>query len=338
MAVLGACVGDFSHQGRPFASCSSNRLVEECLGKPWVDIILTNPFYSCWVNSVNVGAITDETPNNKWFPDVTCGDLPRDVAFPAVPACCHRVLSELGLPTPTGSIRCIHKESAGCMRGWSIGVSSFDSGLVGCGNLFAARFRVNLQQQIIQPGSGVETPGVTKGTGTACRCNTLEPPYVSEEWQARGIQTCILRLNIGDGNDQGCESFAACCRGGQCDMMHQSICIAFEGEWLRGVSCEPVNPCVDDDFQCQILGMPVYVDDEGKAGFVSEPKRISEERDECDRMHANPYLEDDGMVGVAACFDFQDGVPMKVGLGGVAQPDCAAAYVDVEWDVGFECE
>lgn len=180
---------------------------------------------------------------------------------------------------------------------------------------------------------------VYKGDHVTCVCNNNAPPYLDSFLLGLGYTDCLDRLNFRITWLEWCSMLGACCRGGQCEMTREPECTGSGGDWRVHQSCTPVNPCApDDEFQCQILGMPVYVDDEGKAGFISDPKRISPERDACDRMHANPYLEEDGMAGVAACFDFQDGVPMKVGLGGVAQPDCAAAYVDVEWHVGFECE
>jgi hypothetical protein len=83
--------------------------------------------------------------------------------------------------------------------------------------------------------------------------------------------------------------------------------------------------------------MPTFVDDEGFAGFISEPIRDSREREECDAVRADPFLTPEGKVDVVGCMDFVNDVPRKAGVGAIAQSDCVAAFVDFEWDTSFDC-
>jgi hypothetical protein len=299
----GACARTFTAAtGSIFGECAIAEEPRSCIG------------IDCSSLEWESGSRGEAFQRNGWFvsalPAVylegkTCNDAP------VFGACCMEVPEPTGVPI----VSCQNAvEAATCANGWFSRIEWFQ-GSPGEENR-PCRIRLNffewnesdwifphLLQYPLEHRPHDVRPSRHRGANVACRCTLTVWPFVSPEWFAAGITECLRPVGNTDPFDELCD-----------------------------IPTDDELECITD------LGAPVIIHRDGRASFWGGLRKVDSASTGCKHIIADPALYPDGTVQPVACLTFEEDDTVRTfAKGAVAQPECAAAYMDVKFDAGFLC-
>lgn len=249
--------------------------------------------------------MTDEF-DYVWREGVSCEDT-REDGTPIRPcgvanACCW---SDCDDPFITGSeFGCLPYRSSVCQKGYVIDLGYImkqtPDQFIGSTLLGAENCRY---RRPLNPTCWLN-PSTTKQHQKAiCRCSLAEPPHLTQE-----------DLDLG---------FTSCVRIAQDTRSWED-------------ACELV---IVDDLPCHTKGAPLVIDDRGRAAFYSGHRRVTLHSNVCTHILSDLYVDHEGVAHSVACYRFDAaGEVIHIGIGDLWQEECAAMYIDLEFDDDFNCD